>query len=118
MNRRCWIRSNADVTIREPCSPPPEKLVIHPTIQHREVRAMPWVSKHPRFWLFGLLAGGIALGFTATARAQAQAKTKTESPPESTTEPRPRDGGWKQLHESFLARAKAKEGVGLLFLGD
>jgi len=70
---------------------------------------MPSVALNGRCWLFGLFFSGLLI-VAASPLVRAQE--------ESTTEPKPRDGGWKQLHDSFLARAKQKEGVNLLFLGD
>src|SRR4051794_35531071 len=70
---------------------------------------MPWLSLNGRSWLVGLFAGGLLLVAAGRlVRAQEEPATKAS----------PREGGWKQLHDSFLARAKKKEGVNLLFFGD
>lgn len=70
---------------------------------------MSWQSLRRNGWIVGMVVGVMMSGaFSPAARAQS----------ESTTEPRPREGGWKQMHESFLARAKMKQGIGLLFIGD
>lgn len=70
---------------------------------------MPCQSNQRKSLLFAMLVAALAAAALAPS-AVAQS--------ESTTEPRPREGGWKQMHESFLARAKAKPKIDLLFLGD
>ncbi|MFO0908691.1 MAG: platelet-activating factor acetylhydrolase IB subunit [Isosphaeraceae bacterium] len=63
-----------------------------------------------RAWGFGALltAGLIATGMAACAQSPAT---------NNAIKPEPREGGWMELHKSFLERTKQGD-VGVLFLGD
>ncbi len=66
----------------------------------------------PRFAAL-VICGAIVAGLPA----QDKPKQKPKPAPESTTKPVPRDKGWVNRHEAFVAIAK-KGGVEVLFLGD
>jgi beta-glucosidase len=59
----------------------------------------------------------LALAFAALALLSQRAPGQEKPPAESATAPKPREGNWMKMHESFLDRARSGD-VDLLFLGD
>jgi lysophospholipase L1-like esterase len=68
-----------------------------------------------RRWFAPSLTAALLLAATTDAVVCAQTQTLTKT--HATTRPVPREGGWKQMHEAFLKRAKQGD-VDLIFLGD
>jgi lysophospholipase L1-like esterase len=77
---------------------------------------MPGVPNMLRRFCAGFALAALVLSSQGGPAPAQEAKKK--APPESATEPKPREGNnWVKLHEQFLERAK-KGDVDLLFLGD
>ncbi|QEH34018.1 GDSL-like Lipase/Acylhydrolase [Aquisphaera giovannonii] len=66
----------------------------------------------PRLVLAAVGAAATLCATPAAAPAQEPAKALR------TTTPAPREGNWMKMHESFLKRARDKERIDLVFLGD
>ncbi len=73
-------------------------------------------SRPRRHWiLLALVLSSWLMARPASAQAPPEATAKV--PGDSATEPAPRPGSWRQMHETYLERAKEGE-IDLLFLGD
>jgi beta-glucosidase len=67
--------------------------------------------------LFAIAVASFSTSIFAQATAKKPAAAKTPAPPNDTTKPIPREGGWMTRQESINARAK-QGNVDLIFIGD